>query len=269
MVDSTEAKRVTERSPTFPFISLERAIDRVRQFYDEEKRGVAPYTRVVRHWNYSEASSGALQTVSALKSYGLLDDAGGSGMSRQLKLSELALRILLDQRPGSVERASAIREAAVAPRVISDLYAQWPDGLPNDGTVHHFLVFTRKFNEETATRAVKILKENQGFAKLGEASLQSAALTDVEEQVNSSSIKNQIQQTSESPRQPQRFILPGPPFEMEGAGYTRLALKHQGVPITLTFSSDPTFEIWEYLEKYAAFQKAFAPKGADSCAASD
>ena len=261
MNDSTEAKRVTERSPTFPFISLERAIDRARQFFDEEKRGVAPFTRVVRHWKYSEASSGALQTVSALKSYGLLEDAGGSGMSRQLKLTPSALRILLDQRPGSVERTKAMREAAVAPKVISDLYNQWPDGLPNDGTVHHFLVFERKFTEETATKAVKILKENQGFAKPDEVDIQSSLLTDAEEQVNTSSPKNQTQQGSEASRLQQRFFTPGPPVDSESSGsLTHLALNLQGVAITITFTSEPTFEVYEYLEKYACFQKAFAPK---------
>lgn len=167
MDDQSNAKKTKERSPTFPFITLEHALERARQFYAEEKRGVAPLARAALHWRYSEASSGLLQTLAALKNYGLLiERAAGAGKERQVQLSDLALRIILDQRPDSQEREDFIRKAAMTPAIAAEVYSRWSGGLPSDSTLNHFLVLEKKFNEATALRTSKILKENQLFAKI-------------------------------------------------------------------------------------------------------
>src|SRR5687767_3097199 len=86
-----------ERSPNFPFISLEAALRRCREFFDAEKRGAAPVSVAAKHWNYSPNSSGGIQTLAALNAYGLLVDEG-RGNDRRVKLSDTALRLLLDTR---------------------------------------------------------------------------------------------------------------------------------------------------------------------------
>ena len=160
MNDATEIRKTKDRSPAFPFITLEAALGRARQFYDEEKRGVAPMTRATLHWGYSPSSSGSLQTIAALKNYGLMTEEGGSGQNRQIRLTDLALRILLDQRPDSTERMMFLRQAAKTPSIAAEVYSKWSDGLPSDSTVNHFLVLEKKFNESTAFKVVKIIKEN-------------------------------------------------------------------------------------------------------------
>lgn len=173
MNDATEARKAKDRSPAFPFITLEVALGRARQFYDEEKRGVAPITRATLHWGYSPSSSGSLQTIAALKNYGLLTEEGGSGQNRQIRLTDLALRILLDQRPDSTERVTFMRQAAKAPAVVAEIYSKWPDGLPSDSTINHFLVLEKKFNESTAFKAAKIIKENHVFTAMSSVDTQS------------------------------------------------------------------------------------------------
>lgn len=156
-------KKARDRSPSFPIITLETALRRAQEFYQEEKRGSAPFQVAAGHWHYSPSSSGALQTVSALKQYGLIAEEGGSGRDRKLKLTELALRIILDTRPESVERAQFMAQAARSPQIISEIYAKWPDGLPSEQNLNHYLVLERQFNEATAAKAVKIMKENELF----------------------------------------------------------------------------------------------------------
>lgn len=256
MEEPLDARRSKERSPTFPFISLERALDRARQFYGEEKRGVSPFTRAVRHWNYSESSSGALQTVAALKSYGLMEEAGGSGLARQIKLTALALNILLDQRPDSSERADRLRQAALAPAVAAEIYARWPEGLPSDSTLNHFLVLERRFGEETAVKALKILKENQQFARLEGVIMQSSNPRDGEDQVIDVQAKNPAYSISEVGRsvRPQ-----APPPTVAQPTERHLVLRHGGVTIAITFSDEPTKETFEYLSKYANFEMGNVP----------
>lgn len=173
MNDSAEARKTKDRSPAFPFITLEAALGRARRFYDEEKRGVAPMTRATLHWGYSPSSSGALQTIAALKNYGLMTEEGGSGQNRQIRLTDLALRILLDQRPNSTERLMFMRQAAKTPSIAAEVYSKWPDGLPSDSTLNHFLVLEKKFNESTAFKVVKIIKENHALTEMSSIDIQS------------------------------------------------------------------------------------------------
>ena len=161
-----EHTKTKDRSPNFPFISLQAALRRATEFYAEEKRSAAPFAVAAKNWNYSPNSSGALQTASALKSYGLMVDEA-AGAQRKLKLTDLALRILLDVRPDSVERAEFIRQAALKPSVAAEIHKKWPGDLPSDANLHHYLVFDRKFNESFAQKAVKIIKENQLLSRAG------------------------------------------------------------------------------------------------------
>lgn len=162
MDDLLGGKRTKERSPNFPFISVETALHRAMQFYEQEKRGEAPYIVAVQHWNYSPASSGGLQTIAALKHYSLMIDEG-SGKARKVRLTDLALRILLDSRPDSTERCQYIRQAALAPSVIAEIYSKWPDGLPSEATINHYLLLDRGFSKDAAIRLSKILYENESF----------------------------------------------------------------------------------------------------------
>lgn len=167
MNDAVDAKKTKDRSPSFPFIDLETAIGRAKQIFDEEGRTPVPQLRVFMHWRYSDKSSGALQSIAALRSYGLLEEFGaGAGPSRQFKLTDLSLRILLDKREDPTERDGYILKAALNPPVAAEVYAKWPDKLPQDSTINHHLVFDRKFTQSSANAATKILKENHIFAKV-------------------------------------------------------------------------------------------------------
>ena len=165
LVTSEDAK-TKDRGPNFPFISLEKSIERAQEFHEQEKRGSAPPSRAARHWHYSINSSGLSQTMAALKSYGLLTD-NGIGDERKIQLTELALRILLDKRPDSQERGQFLRQAALTPPVVQTIYKQWPDGLPpSEATINHFLTLELGFNANTAEKATKILINNESFTML-------------------------------------------------------------------------------------------------------
>jgi hypothetical protein len=260
MNDTVDTKKVKDRSPNFPFISLEAALDRVRQFYAEEKRGVAPYSRIVMHWKYSPNSSGGLQTVAALKSYGLLAEIGGSGNARQFQLTELALRIILDTRPDSEERMRYIAEAALKPSVAATVHANWPDGLPSDSTINHFLVLELRFNEPSAIKAVKILKENQEFASLDAFDIGSQ-LAKIESEVDMETKPTQSPAASKAQSQSlgptARFGTPAvvqarPPVAFGGgsAMFTESVLLPSGAGLTILFTEPPDIKMYKQLQSF-------------------
>ncbi len=92
---ATEDKRKRTRSPAYPFINLETAISRAKQFYDKEARNAANVNVAAKHWGFVEGSSNGAQTVAALISFGLMQDEGTSE-KRKVKLTHNALRILLE-----------------------------------------------------------------------------------------------------------------------------------------------------------------------------
>jgi hypothetical protein len=109
--ETTQDKRKI-RSPSFPFIGLREAEEKARVLYEAERRNPALPEVAAAHWGYSAKSSGAMQTIAALRAYRLL---AGEGMVR---LTDSAVRLLLDD-PGSRERAELLRETALAPRISS------------------------------------------------------------------------------------------------------------------------------------------------------
>src|SRR5262245_42753968 len=103
MVEPRTDSRKKERSPNYPAIDLETALARARVLREKEGRNFTPVSAVFKHWGYSSRSSGGLTTLAALKRFGLLDEQGAAD-SRQVRLSQFAQKILLDDRPGSQER---------------------------------------------------------------------------------------------------------------------------------------------------------------------
>lgn len=243
MNDSVEQRKTKERSPSFPFISLGAAIDRARQFFAQEKRGSAPFSVAAEHWRYSPSSSGALQTAAALKNYGLIADEGG-GATRKLKLTDLALRILLDTRPDDADRKRYMRQAALCPNVAADIYDKWPNGLPSEATLNHYLILDLGFSQSTAIRTVKIIQENEQLTKY-----------DGQEELSVDNEKGQSTPESSYPMVQRTFIPQMPPSgHSEGikssSVRTERLIDPEGLDVLLQFNGEPTVASYEFLNDY-------------------
>jgi hypothetical protein len=159
----SEDRTRKERSPSFPFIPLKKAIERAQAMWVSHRKNPARISAVGETWGYSAASSGLLQTIAALKSYGLIDDIG-RGEDRRLQISDLASRILLDSRPSAKE--NAIKEAAEKPKVIAEYLKVWLDHRPSQSHCISELTLDRGFNEDAAMLFMRIFDENISFANL-------------------------------------------------------------------------------------------------------
>src|SRR6185503_23765 len=129
------------RSPGYPYFPVQKALERAQQLYSQESTHWAPIGSATAAWNYSPKSSGGRQSVATMKYYGLIE-VKGEGDSRQIRISDIAKRILLDEREDDTEKRALIREVALSPTAHKSLFQEYPISLPSDGTVLHFLVFT-------------------------------------------------------------------------------------------------------------------------------
>ena len=163
----TASRGRKRRSPIIPFIALEKAVERANEFYKKEGKHAAPLAAAAQHWSYSLTSSGAHQTVSAMKQFGLMDDLG-RGEQRKLKLSELAMSIILDDVPNSRERSKAIREAALEPKIFREMFNKWGMKLPSSETIRTFLRRDKAVNEDTLNGIVRNYTDTLEYANFSE-----------------------------------------------------------------------------------------------------
>lgn len=164
METGTDKRKV--RSPSFPFIDLREAAARARALYEAERRNLVRPEVAAAHWGYSAKSSGAMQTIAALRSYGMLE---GEGM---LRLTDRAVHILLGagggdgDGGGSPEQAGLLREAALAPPVHARLWERYAADLPSDKSLASFLVLELGFNQGSVDLCLRNYRETIAFAGL-------------------------------------------------------------------------------------------------------
>src|SRR5688500_14916003 len=90
--------RRTGRSPSYPGIDLELALQRANELWAREHHYPTAIPTILSHWGYGSKSGGGFAAVAALKTFGLLDDRG-TGEGRQAWLSRLAQDIITAENP--------------------------------------------------------------------------------------------------------------------------------------------------------------------------
>lgn len=151
------------RSPSYPAISIDAAIERASVLYEREGKHSAPVAAVQSHWGFKSSTGPASVTVAALAKFGLLASEG-AGDSRVVRLTDLALTIL--HSPDESERRAAIQEAALTPQIHSELIAQYDGSLPSDANLRYELVFKRAFTETGAAEFIPQFRRTVAFAQL-------------------------------------------------------------------------------------------------------
>lgn len=156
-------KRPKGRSPAYPSINIETAIQRARQLYDKERQHPTPVTTIAAHWGYKSLNGPAAQAIAALKKYGLLDDEG-VGNDRKARLSSLADVILV--HPDDTKRRAAIHEAALRPPIHRELWESYGQDLPSDSSLRWELTHDRGFTETGAAEFIRVYRSTLAFAQL-------------------------------------------------------------------------------------------------------
>jgi hypothetical protein len=192
-----DEKSKKDRSPSFPFIPLRKAVERARTMLTAHRKNPTRPGTLGETWGYSSASSGLIQTIAALKAYGLIDDIG-RGEDRRVQLSDLAARIINDARPGA--RETAITEAAVNPKILAEYWNIWHLERPSDSHCISELTLDRGFTPEAAKLFLRIYDDNISYASLNI----SDKISDVSEG-EQMEVENDRRSTSAVARRPMAF----------------------------------------------------------------
>ena len=160
-------RRQVGRSPAYPNLTVQKALERARELYEKEGEYPTPVAMATAAWGYSAKSSGARQTIATLKYYGLIE-VTGDGDARKVKVSEVARRIILDGREDQTEKKQLIRKVALTPSIHRALNDEYGAKFPSDGSVIHWLVFEQGYNRSAAAELLAEYKETAKFAGINE-----------------------------------------------------------------------------------------------------
>lgn len=133
--------------------------------YRETGRSPAHVEVALKALGYGPKSGGGRVILAALKKFDLLTDEGSLDR-RQVQLTPLALRIILDDRSEAPERDEAIQTAALAPTIHRELWNRYGGLLPGNDTLSTYLRVDRAFTDSAVKEFVPQFRATVAFAKL-------------------------------------------------------------------------------------------------------
>ena len=197
------------RSPSFPVLPIDEAIDKVRQIYRADKRAFTSFQTLVSHLCYTTTKKGGrpARAVSALKQYGLLDERNG-----QYRVSELAWKIL-EMAEGTPEKENLIKEAALSPPMFRKILNLYSGELPSDATIRDHLLFRERFNTDGARDFITVLRRTIELVKPSQADYNTGEESEGEEGQSPIGARPVPQQPITSPSTPSQRPtgMPTPP----------------------------------------------------------
>jgi hypothetical protein len=168
------------RGPAYPYISLTKVMERIEKVNADglTRMEVNPVS-YYKSWGYNKENGNARQTLAALNQFGLVEYIG-RGKDRKVKLSKLAMRILLDKIPGSLSRLAAIQECAIKPAVYLALWTKFDRSLVPDHVFETHLTLEMEFSQESARKVIAGYRDTYAFAKLDELDTQTDDAPEIE-----------------------------------------------------------------------------------------
>jgi len=165
MTDDTAPTGQKDRSPSYPNIPLQTALDRLVAFEAHFKRSPARPEKVGEAWDI-KAKAYADRTLAALRYFGLIDYTG-TGKGRSATVSAEGRKYLRAQQEST--KQEAIRAAALRPKQIAKFWSAWGADRPADDACLDELIISNGFSEGGAREFLKIYDSTIRFAGLATA----------------------------------------------------------------------------------------------------
>jgi hypothetical protein len=143
------------RSPNFPGISLEKAIQYVAVIFDKNRHASITNEDVAKDLGYSGLSGRSLKLLGALNQFGLLEYTGKG----QVRVTKTASDIL-HGFPDDV-KLQALRKAGASPALFQSIYDRFDGDVPGENAVRSFLIQSGFTNEGAAKALAAFMATNQ------------------------------------------------------------------------------------------------------------
>jgi hypothetical protein len=156
-------KKPRHRSPNYPAIGLRSAVDKITAIYEAD--GLAPCLRdaALKHMGFEKAHGEAARVLSALKSFGLIEETDG-----RVNLAQRGIDIVARDDADEL-RVRALSDAATSPEIYRELLRQYKDsGLPSDTALRSELIAVKRFNPNAVGDFIREFSDTLEFAGLSD-----------------------------------------------------------------------------------------------------
>ena len=144
------------RSPNFPGLPLEEAIEAAREIFDKSRHAEIPREVVAKDLGYSGLTGRSFLILGALNQYGFVENTSKGNM----RVSQLAADILHGY-PEQL-RLEALHKAGREPSLFKAIFEKFDNHIPSDNAVRSFLS-QNGFTNEGAEKALKTFSETNRF----------------------------------------------------------------------------------------------------------
>ncbi len=165
MTDANETTGQRDRSPAFPVVSLETAIERLTEFEIHFKRTAARPEKIGDAWGI-KTKAYVDRIAAALRYFGLLEYQG-SGKDRGVVVSEEGRKYLRAHQEAT--REQVIKAAALRPKQIAKFWNTWGADRPADAACMDDLIQNHGFSDSGARDFLKVYDATITYAKLSES----------------------------------------------------------------------------------------------------
>src|SRR5690242_18308000 len=124
MSEETTSKKQRTRSPAYPSISLKEALPKASIIWNKALRHYVGVDDCVKFWGLDPNSGVGHSALSALKKYGLLEEQGRTN-TREVKLTEFAIKLIFNPDTQSPEYRDGLKKAALSPVINADLWERF------------------------------------------------------------------------------------------------------------------------------------------------
>ncbi|MFG1320592.1 hypothetical protein [Xanthobacter autotrophicus] len=167
---SPKASVPKERSPAYPYIALDLAVERTRAIYAAIRDHAQPREVVAKAYGKPVTSSATIQTFATLLQYGLLENVAGP-TGRRMRVSPLAQGMFNAHAPEEKIK-QALKKAAFNPPIFAEIWSRFGDtaGL-NDSVPLYYLTSERGvehegavFTEKAASEVLRVYRATLSYA---------------------------------------------------------------------------------------------------------
>ncbi|GGE44328.1 hypothetical protein GCM10011367_18820 [Marinicauda pacifica] len=211
--EEAQAKRTKERSPSYPFIPLQTAAERLVALDQKFGRHPTPADKAGLAWDLKPGSSQAAQTLAALKSFGFVEYRG-SGPGREAVITDEG-RTYLRAQQESVKRG-VLEDAALKPKAISKYWDKWGADRPPDEVCLDELVLKGGFTQGAAETFLRVYDATVGYAGLGDSDMDEPNPEQEETFMESAQMERQAppRKTPPAPQNPPRPLSGSEPYRV-------------------------------------------------------
>jgi hypothetical protein len=142
------------RSPNYPGLNLEQAIESADKLWNAEKRTAVSHETAATALGYKMLSGPARVAIAAIRQYGLIEKAEKG----HIRISDLAVAILHGQ---GTDRDLALGQAGLSPSLFLELSRTHMEA--SETAIRSYLITKKHFAEDGARRAAKAFKDTVAF----------------------------------------------------------------------------------------------------------